>query len=550
MANKALVQERIALWNEFRKRWPYEKLQEMTLDEYVSVGNQDTFKYWVVNKTSKIATISGGSEFFWGVYSRGKTAKEPLKPQEWHRYFDKYGWDRDLGDTPEAAFNKIKKLILAIAKAAEGDDLDTVAEIATKFRSPIYAWKIAFMYQKSLDMPIISNFFKIERLSQFSNLDPKTASIAEMHKKIIEQMGNRSLFELTDELVLKYPEANGDQKKKKVVSPIYTPPITKENTVVSIDQTKDTRNLILYGPPGTGKTYNLQKEIVNYDDRFDFITFHQSYSYEEFIEGIRPVMDDLEGTENGIAYRIEDGIFKKIARRAEDDPGNQYALFIDEINRGNISKIFGELITLVELDKRIGEENELTVTLPYSKTQFGVPKNLSIIGTMNTADRSIALVDIALRRRFEFKEMMPEYNLIQENVEGVNVRTLLKTINQRIEYLYDRDHVIGHAYLMNIESIDKLRLAFLNKIIPLLQEYFYGDWKKICLVLGCPVNESGTQNNADSAIIKAENKGLGYAWQEYEDKPAFRIHEDFEKPDYNDLKKFFEAVLKGPGKSE
>lgn len=284
--------------------------------------------------------------------------------------------------------------------------------------------------------------------------------------------------------------------------------------------------------------------------RFDFITFHQSYSYEEFIEGIRPVMDDLEGTENGIAYRIEDGIFKKIARRAADDPDKPYALFIDEINRGNISKIFGELITLVELDKRIGAENELTVTLPYSKTQFGVPKNLSIIGTMNTADRSIALVDIALRRRFEFKEMMPEYYQISENVEGVNVRMLLKTINQRIEYLYDRDHVIGHAYLMKVTSLEDLRLAFLNKIIPLLQEYFYGDWNKVCLVLGCPVDESGKQSNADSAIIKAENKGLGYAWQEYEDKPAFRIHENFEKPDYSDLKKFFEAVMKGPGKSE
>ena len=261
-------------------------------------------------------------------------------------------------------------------------------------------------------------------------------------------------------------------------------------------------------------------------------------------------MDDLEVEGGGIAYRIEDGILKKVARRAADDPDNQYALFIDEINRGNISKIFGELITLVELDKRIGAENELTVTLPYSKKQFGVPKNLSIIGTMNTADRSIALVDIALRRRFEFKEMMPEYNLIPENVEGVKVQALLKAINQRIEYLYDRDHVIGHAYLMKVTTLDDLRLAFLNKIIPLLQEYFYGDWKKICLVLGCPVNENGKQNNADSAMIKAENKGLGYDWQEYDDKSTFRIHEDFVKTNSSDLKKFFETVIKGPGKTE
>jgi 5-methylcytosine-specific restriction endonuclease McrBC GTP-binding regulatory subunit McrB len=320
------------------------------------------------------------------------------------------------------------------------------------------------------------------------------------------------------------------------------------------DQTNVASNVILYGPPGTGKTFNLQQLFNKFTDetvkRFDFITFHQSYSYEEFIEGIRPVMDDLEGSENGIAYRIEDGIFKKIARRAAADPDNQYALFIDEINRGNISKIFGELITLVELDKRIGADNPLTVTLPYSKKQFGVPKNLSIIGTMNTADRSIALVDIALRRRFEFKEMMPEYGLIPENVEGVNVRTLLKTINQRIEYLYDRDHVIGHAYLMTVTSLDGLRLAFINKIIPLLQEYFYGDWKKICLVLGCPVDESGKQNNADSAIIKAENKGLGYLPQEYEEKPTFRIHDDFENPNGTVLKKFFDAVINGSGNSE
>lgn len=355
--------------------------------------------------------------------------------------------------------------------------------------------------------------------------------------------GNTLSGEATRKRYLKNKKGYDDFLAGSVSEPSKSNSIYDSTTIV-------TSNVIYYGPPGTGKTYKLQKLFTDYGNRFDFITFHQSYSYEEFIEGIRPVMDDLEGTENGISYRIEDGIFKKIARRAADDPNNQYALFIDEINRGNISKIFGELITLVELDKRIGSENELTVTLPYSKAQFGVPKNLSIIGTMNTADRSIALVDIALRRRFKFKEMMPEYDLIPENIEGVNARSLLKTINQRIEYLYDRDHVIGHAYLMKVTSLDDLRLAFLNKIIPLLQEYFYGDWKKVCLVLGCPVDESGKQSNADSAIIKSENKGLGYNWQEYEDKPAFRVHEDFEKPDYSDLKKFFEAIMKGPGKSE
>lgn len=293
--------------------------------------------------------------------------------------------------------------------------------------------------------------------------------------------------------------------------------------------------------------YSIYTDTIK---RFDFITFHQSYSYEEFIEGIRPVLDEGESDGGGLSYLIDDGILKKIARRAAADPGNLYALFIDEINRGNISKIFGELITLVELDKRIGGENELLVMLPYSKKQFGVPKNLSIIGTMNTADRSIALVDIALRRRFEFREMMPKYDLIPENVAGVNIQQLLKTINQRIEYLYDRDHVIGHAYLMKVDTLEDLRLAFVNKIVPLLQEYFYGDWKKICLVLGCPIDENGKQVRSDAAMIVAENKGLGFQWEEYDDKPSFRLHTDMENSSATNLKRFFDTILQGTARAE
>ena len=303
-------------------------------------------------------------------------------------------------------------------------------------------------------------------------------------------------------------------------------------------------NRILYGPPGTGKTFALQGEIAGFPGRCAFITFHQSYSYEEFIEGIRPVMG---GGEGGIAYRIEDGIFKEIAIKALADPGHTYALFIDEINRGNISKIFGELITLVELDKRIGCAGELKVTLPYSKEQFGVPRNLSIIGTMNTADRSIALVDIALRRRFEFTEMMPGYSLVPDDVQGIDARRMLKLINQRIEYLYDRDHVIGHAYLMNLTTLNDLRLAFINKIIPLLQEYFYGDWKKICLVLGCPLDEDGRQIGVAPAMIRADLKGLGYLTLEYDEKPSFRVNPDFTGAAGTALLPFFTTVITGPG---
>ena len=224
--------------------------------------------------------------------------------------------------------------------------------------------------------------------------------------------------------------------------------------------------------------------------RYVFTTFHQSYSYEDFIEGIKPIMVDGE-VDGNVAYHIEDGVFKQLCKKAALDPENRYAIFIDEINRGNVSAIFGELITLIEQDKRKGATNAMSALLPYSKNQFSVPQNVDIYGTMNTADRSVEALDTALRRRFSFEEMLPKPELLKDKGENgsgkvgaIVLEDLLITINERIEALVDRDHTIGHAFFMEVDSLDSLRNVFANKVIPLLQEYFYGDYAKMEMVIG------------------------------------------------------------------
>jgi hypothetical protein len=376
------------------------------------------------------------------------------------------------------------------------------------------------------------------------------------------------------------------------------------------------KNQILYGPPGTGKTFSsitkalsiienidestLKQELRSvikerFDkllkkDRIHFSTFHQSMSYEDFIEGIKP---KTKGTD--VIYEIEDGIFKKIAdqarinwlqsknannnfevlfeqlkkewqesenselripmkssyfdiidireknidfRKSSGGTGHDlvistlkdiylgnrvmesglavyyyplveklktyktdttnvklenYVLIIDEINRGNVSQIFGELITLIEEDKRLGKEEALEVTLPYSKEKLAVPPNLFIIGTMNTADRSVEALDTALRRRFCFEEIQPNSDLIATEgklkekhgvLDTISLPAVLETINNRIEILSNRDHKIGHSYFMKVETVEDLRNTFKKNIIPLLQEYFYNDYEKIGWVLG------------------------------------------------------------------
>lgn len=226
--------------------------------------------------------------------------------------------------------------------------------------------------------------------------------------------------------------------------------------------------------------------------RYRTVTFHPSFSYEDFVRGIRPVANDDDGTTR---FQMVDGVFKQICDLAASDPAHRYALFIDEINRANVAKVFGELITLIEVDKRIVRDADgritrgLPVSLPGASSSdvaeppFGVPANLDIYGTMNTADRSIALLDVALRRRFEFREVEPDYELLRERIGTIEPAALLRRINDRLEYLLDRDHRIGHAYLLAARTIEDLRRVFHTQFIPLLQEYFFDDLRRVAMVL-------------------------------------------------------------------
>lgn len=354
------------------------------------------------------------------------------------------------------------------------------------------------------------------------------------------------------------PQSSGIEIKAKAARTLerlwkaLSPPVSGPTTPGGDAGSEDTfpkklappLNLILYGPPGTGKTYRLKNDYLpryqdEAGDRFEFVTFHQSYAYEDFVEGIRPV------TENGaVTYEVRSGVLKRLCDRARRSPDKRFALFIDEINRGNVAKVFGELITLVEVDKRIRIDASgnrlasckgLEVTLPYSGERFGVPANVDVIGTMNTADRSIALLDTALRRRFRFEELTPKPELLEsiDDSEGdaIDLRQLLQAMNARLSRLLHRDQTLGHSYFYHVKSFDELRRVFAREILPFLQEAFYDDWRQIRYVLADQAVEEELQlvraraQNAAVLFPKADPAEIG-------DGEAFEIiREDDITPD-------------------
>ena len=306
-------------------------------------------------------------------------------------------------------------------------------------------------------------------------------------------------------------------------------------------------NTILYGPPGTGKTYCTDRLCVEICDnsndsmsmgeadvasrfrqllsegRVEFVTFHKSFGYEDFVEGLRPDPD----TSNSGTLRLVPlpGVLQRIADRVRrSDADLDHVLVIDEINRANISKVLGELITLLEEDKRKGQPNEVAVTLPYSGKKFTLPTNLHVLGTMNTADRSIAPLDTALRRRFHFEEMPPDPNLL-ENIDGIDLQKVLRKINERLEWLIDRDHVVGHAWLMKARTKDDVDGIMRRKIIPLIAEYFHEDWNKVQAVLG-----------GGGAFVKRKKLDAPPGqWSDGESRYRWAINNEFGSDAYNEL---------------
>ena len=267
--------------------------------------------------------------------------------------------------------------------------------------------------------------------------------------------------------------------------------------------------VILYGPPGTGKTYTATR-IASTFDSSKLTVFHPSYGYEDFVGGLRPQLASTEeGDEVGLKIEEYIGVFQDICDRAEKDPGN-HLLIIDEINRGDIARIFGELIYAIELDKR-----GLEVPLPYLKGRtLSVPPNVFILGTMNSSDRSIALIDVALRRRFAFHELEPNEQLLTgHSLGGVDLGRLLKVLNGRLTKMRDRDHRIGHAYFMTPQEgkpygdVATFRRAWYGRIIPLIQEYFYTNPLHLSDVLG-------------RGFIRSD-EGSGYAVRHHRNPDAF-----------------------------
>ncbi|WP_306669798.1 MULTISPECIES: McrB family protein [unclassified Acinetobacter] len=574
----------------FLMSWPAERLAQLSIEDYHQAKNINSF----IAQIDSFDPTQGEPTFanyfdMWEPVNLGKDEKyHNEKPYSWHKR---------LGSNAELAFETLKQEILDIVDASQHRDLNAIDQIS--FPKGL-KWMIAFLYQ-DFSNPLIIPIVTETNIKRIGYAEYAKKPLPEFLPILLAGQGTQAFFPYVEKLFAMVRKGYLDNKQKK------------QQTTESVEEvmTQQPLNRILFGAAGTGKTFhsinhalsiieNKPLEVLEQEGRtalkarFDqykeqgqikFVTFHQSFSYEDFVEGIRAETNE----EGQLSYDVKAGVFKEICDNAfnqnlphsnveevmhdfckqvaeqplklktktgltyeityeggktlkcfllesvnkgtyslsldtirkllhgielgnygmpsyikpivsllsnkiqfSDDKSQDigqkpYVLIIDEINRGNISRIFGELITLIEDSKRQGAEEQLSVTLPYSKEEFSVPSNVYIIGTMNSSDRSLTGLDVALRRRFTFIEMPPKPELLNDIVvEGLNIGELLRVINQRIEVLLNRDHCVGHANFMSLKkdrTLKHLAAIFKQKIIPQLQEYFFDDWAKINMVL-------------------------------------------------------------------
>jgi 5-methylcytosine-specific restriction enzyme B len=438
--------------------------------------------------TQEPAPAEPKAKKYW-LYAPGENA------EKWEEFYSKgimgLGWEKELGDLNNyKSIEEIRKKLQEVENTTSSKKNDTKANY--DFKNNISVNDVIIVKkgtQELLGWGIVkSDYYYDNKRSAY-----KSCRKVEWKKKgnweIKDQWAKKhslAIKALTDITNFKTEDPNYEFYHEKLLSIMgeVSSPATHTDAPL---------NLILYGPPGTGKTYESirkaaqiieNRDISDYGeakrifnsylhDRIEFITFHQNYSYEDFIQGLRPDVD----SKKELQFIKKEGLFKQIADKASQNQNQNYVLIIDEINRANIARVFGELITLIEPDKRSGGDIPLKCILP-SGDKFIVPSNLYIIGTMNTADKSIALLDIALRRRFEFESMYPLYNIPGETIFDVEI---LEKLNEKIRELKGHDFQIGHSYFMNegISLIERMN----KKVIPLLLEYFMNDEKAVKEIL-------------------------------------------------------------------